>query len=498
MRYREARAGNSTEAPLEGPKRGGRDESRYDTRIDGRRARALAAATVSTGVGFLSNVVSPLGAVRDFAILSAGGILATFVAFAVFVPALKVEIDEFLETRFDRDRAKRPFGTGAGATNRVLSRLVAIPQRMPVVVVLVALVLAAGGAYGATGIDTEFNQADFLPEDAPDWAKSLRDRWRPVRTRSARTSPTSVRTSRERGEGSQTQILIREDVTDPDALVAMDEAGSAVDEDGTVVVGSDGEAAIEGPPTLIRELASENETVAAALEERDTNGDGLPDEDVAGLYDVLFDVDADRASDVLYRTDTGAYESARLLVTVQGDAPAQTVADDSRDVAAAVENAGPVTAVATGGPVTTAVVQDALLETLVQAFAITLVVILVFLTGPLLVPPRGALTGRRNARSRPSSPPRGSSSVRWRCSTSRSTARRPSSRASPSVWASTTAFTSASGSSRSGTSGNRSRMPSPRRSRVPAARCWGARRRPRRALASSRWRSRRRSSGSGW
>jgi len=85
----------------------------------------------------------------------------------------------------------------------------------------------------------------------------------------------------------------------------MDEAGSAVDEDGTVVVGSDGEAAIEGPPTLIRELASENETVAAALEERDTNGDGLPDEDVAGLYDVLFDVDADRASDVLYRTDTG-------------------------------------------------------------------------------------------------------------------------------------------------------------------------------------------------
>ncbi|MFB1063791.1 RND family transporter [Natrinema sp. H-ect4] len=379
MRYREARAGE-----LDG------GTSRARNGAVGTRAGmtlgltgvvlALAAATVSTGVGFLSNVVSPLGAVRDFAILSAGGILATFVAFAVFVPALKVEIDEFLETRFDRDRAKRPFGTGAGATNRVLSRLVAIPQRMPVVVVLVALVLAAGGAYGATGIDTEFNQADFLPEDAPDWAKSLPGPLAPGTYTISEDVAYLGENFAERGEGSQTQILIREDVTDPDALVAMDEAGSAVDEDGTVVVGSDGEAAIEGPPTLIRELASENETVAAALEERDTNGDGLPDEDVAGLYDVLFDVDADRASDVLYRTDTGAYESARLLVTVQGDAPAQTVADDSRDVAAAVENAGPVTAVATGGPVTTAVVQDALLETLVQAFAITLVVILVFLT----------------------------------------------------------------------------------------------------------------------
>jgi len=161
---------------------------------------ALAAATVSTGVGFLSNVVSPLGAVRDFAILSAGGILATFVAFAVFVPALKVEIDEFLETRFDRDRAKRPFGTGQGlpigcsrdwlrSRNGCRSWWSSSHSSSP------------PAAYGATGIDTEFNQADFLPEDAPDWNKSLPDRWRPVRTRSARTSPTSVRTSRSAARG---------------------------------------------------------------------------------------------------------------------------------------------------------------------------------------------------------------------------------------------------------------------------------------------------------
>ncbi|QRV13647.1 MMPL family transporter [Haloterrigena salifodinae] len=341
---------------------------------------ALGAATVSTGVGFLSNVVSPLGAVRDFAVLSAGGILATFVAFAVFVPALKVEVDEFLESRFDRDRAKRPFGSGPSATGRALSRLVAIPQRLPLAVILAALLLAAGGAYGATGIDTEFNQADFLPEDAPGWAKSLPGPLAPdtytIRDDAAYLGDNFA----ERGEGSRTQILIRGPVTDPDALAAMDEADSAVGEDDTVVVGPDGEAAIEGPPSVVREVAAENESVAAAVAERDTDGDGLPDEDVAGVYDALFDADADRAGDVLYRTDEGAYESARLLVTVRGDAPAQTVADDSRDVAATVERAGPVTAIATGGPVTTAVVQDALLETLVQAFAITLVVILVFLT----------------------------------------------------------------------------------------------------------------------
>ncbi|ELY45156.1 efflux RND transporter permease subunit [Natronorubrum sulfidifaciens] len=385
MRYREARAGE-LEASSEAQARAASDGGS----IIGARAGmtlgltgvvlALAAATVSTGVGFLSNVVSPLPAIQDFAILSAGGILATFVAFAVLVPALKVTVDDFLETRFDRNRAKPPFGTGTSVVNRVLSKFVTVARRAPLGIVFVALILAVGGAYGATGIDTEFNQADFLPEDAPEWAKSLPGPLAPDTYTISDDAAYLGANFADRGEGSQTQILIRGDVTDPDALVAMDDAIRDVDGHGTIVVRPGGQAAIDGPPAVIRDLAAENETVAAALEERDTNDDGLPNEDVAGFYDVLFEVDPDRASEVLYRGDDGGYESARLLVNVQGDAAAQTVADDTRDVAAAISDSGVVTAIATGGPVTTAVVQDALLETLVQAFAVTLVVILVFLT----------------------------------------------------------------------------------------------------------------------
>ncbi|SER17849.1 efflux RND transporter permease subunit [Natrinema salaciae] len=389
MRYREARAGPDEEAGsvedeakrateyADGGSRGPRGGMRLG--LAG-VVLALGAATVSTAVGFLSNVVSPLPAIRDFAVLSAGGILATFVAFAVLVPALKVELDDLLERRFGRDRALPPFGTGAGLVNRGLSRMVGAVRRAPIAIVLVAFLLAVGGAYGATGIDTEFNQADFLPEDAPAWAKSLPGPLAPDTYTISDDAAYLGENFAERGEGSRTQVLIRENVTDPDALTAVDDASAAVDDDGTIVVRSNGEAAIEGPPSVIRELAAENETVAAALEARDTDGDGLPDEDVAGFYDVLFDVDPDRASDVLYRTDDGAYESARLLVSVQGDAAAQTVADDTRALAAEIDANGPVTAVATGGPVTTAVIQDALLETLVQAFAVTLVVIFGFLT----------------------------------------------------------------------------------------------------------------------
>ncbi|ADD04821.1 RND superfamily permease [Natrialba magadii ATCC 43099] len=341
---------------------------------------ALAATTFSTGVGFLSNVVSPLPAIQDFAILSAGGILATFVAFAVFIPALKVEVDDLLENRFSRDRRKQPFGRGTGPVNRGLSGVVELVQRAPVVIVLLALVLAIGGAYGATGIDTEFNEADFLPEDAPEWAKSLPGPLAPDTYTISAEAEYLGENFQEQGPDSQSQILIRDSPADPATLTAIENATSDIEENSTITVQADGTAAIDSPVSVIDDLAAENDTVAAELDERDTSGNDLPDEDVAGFYDVLYEADEEAVSSVLSRTDDGEYDSARLLASVRGDAAAQDIADDTRGVASVIESQSPSTAIATGGPVTTAVVQDALLETLVQAFAVTLVVILVFLT----------------------------------------------------------------------------------------------------------------------
>ncbi|OVE85328.1 efflux RND transporter permease subunit [Natronolimnobius baerhuensis] len=346
---------------------------------------ALAAATFSTGIGFLSNVVSPLPAIRDFALLSAGGIFATFVAFAILVPALKVELDDLLESRFGRDRTKQPFGLGTGPVNRALTGVVSLVQRGPVVVVLIALLLASGGVYGAAGIDTEFNQADFLPEDAPEWAKSLPGPIAPDTYTISDDAAYLGDNFQERGEGSQSQILIRGAITDPAALSAIESATddiAASDENTTISIRADGDPAVESPVTAIRTTAAENDSVATALEERDTTDNDLPDEDLEGLYDELYAADEDAASSVIYRTDDGEYDTMRLLLTVRGDAASQSIADDTRDVASMIETEsdGAVTAVAAGGPVTTAVVQDALLETLVQAFAVTLVVILVFLT----------------------------------------------------------------------------------------------------------------------
>ena len=400
MRYREARQGildtvDETETDGGGDPDGGVSRGVRAGMALGLSGviLALAAATFSTGIGFLSNVVSPLPAIRDFAILSAGGIFATLVAFGILVPALKVEVDRVLESRFGRDRRKRPFGVGVGPVGRTLSGIVSVVRRAPLAVVAVAFLLAVGGAYGATGIDTEFNEADFLPEDAPEWAKSMPGPLAAGTYTIADDAEYLGENFQERGEGSQSQVLIREGVTDPAVLVAIDETVGEIDSNGsvsgtsgdgdaveTIQIRADGEPAVETPLSVAEEIAAENETVADALDDRDTTGDGVPDEDLEGLYDLLYETDEETASAVLYRTDDGEYETARILVDVRGDAAAQDVADDTRAFAASIEAGAPVTAIAAGGPVTTAVVQDALLETLVQAFAVTLVVILVFLT----------------------------------------------------------------------------------------------------------------------
>jgi predicted RND superfamily exporter protein len=336
---------------------------------------ALATAAFSTAVGFLSNYASPLQSIQDFAILSGVGIVAIFFVFAALVPAVKLELERFF------DRHNPAVGVGSGRLNRVLAGTAALARRTPIVVIVIALVLASAGAYGATGIDTEFNQADFLPQDAPAWMESLPEPFAPSDYDVSENLNYLSDNFRQRGQESEGQILIRGNVTAPALLTAADDVTRNTNPTGTIVVGSDGRAAIESPASVLRSVAAQNETVADAIEMRDTDGDGLPDRDTAAVYDLLFDAAPDRASSVLYRAENGSYHSARLTVGVQGNASAQSVAGDVRDVASTIEANAPVRAIATGGPVITAVVQSALFETLVSGFAITLGVILALLVG---------------------------------------------------------------------------------------------------------------------
>jgi len=366
MRYREAKADLADES-------GGPSVPAAMGHGLGGVTVALAATTFTTAVGFLANLVSPIGSIREFAIAAAAGIVATFFVFTLLVPALKVEAERLLE-RFWFARDRSAFGR-AGAANRVLQVGTAAARRAPVAIVLVGLLVAGGGAYAATDIDTTVDQTDQLPEDPPDWKQRLGASEYTIRADAAALNEQFVQTS----DRSRAEILVEGPVTDPDTLERVAAGRAAAGEAGSAVTLADGSPAVDGPLALINRTAARNETVAAVVERNDGDGDGIPDRNLAAVYDAVYAADPAAAGQVIQRED-GEYRALRMTVSVEGGASTRTVTDEMRAVAAVVEGDSALTVTATGTPIVEEVVQRGLLTTLVEGFAITLAVIGAFLT----------------------------------------------------------------------------------------------------------------------
>ncbi|NIB99237.1 MMPL family transporter [Halobacterium sp. R2-5] len=366
MRYREAREADSDRGPREGMRVG----------LAG-VVVALVATSFTTAVGFLSNVVSPIGAIAEFGLVSAAGIVSAFVVFGALVPAAKIEADALLE-RFGFDRRKRAFGT-SGVAERVVGVGTTVARRAPVAIVVVALLVSAGGGYAATDIDTSVDQVDFLPRDSPAWMDSLPGPFAPgdyqIRENTVFLNDNFAQ-SRDR---TTVHVLVEGSVTDPGTLDRIEAGEAAVANTTSAVELADGSPDLDSPVTAIRATAAENETFATVVADADTDGDGIPDENLEQVYDALFAAAPDRAGAVLDRAD-GEYRAADVRVTVSASAPTSTITTEMRGVADTVRGDGALTVTATGPPIVDEVVQSALLRTLVESFLLTLGVILAFLT----------------------------------------------------------------------------------------------------------------------
>jgi predicted RND superfamily exporter protein len=386
MRYREARMEDANRSAREGMRVG----------LAGVTV-ALAATTFTTAVGFLSNTVSPITSIAEFGLVSAAGIVSAFVVFAGLLPTIKVEVDGLLE-RFGMNRRKSAFGTG-GVANKLVGVGTTAARRIPVVIVVGALLVSAGGGVAATEIDTSLNQVDFLPRDSPEWMDSLPEAFAPgdyeLRENVLFLNDNFVQ-SRDR---STAEILVEGDVTSDGTLERLADAEARIGESETAVTLANGEPSVQSPLALLNRTAAENETVAALVQRNDADGDGIPDDNLPAVYDAVYATAPQEAEGVFYRTD-GEYRALRLSVAIRGGSDTGTVTTEMRSVAAVIEDgsggadgsssaddsasggvaAGSLTATATGQPIISEIVQNGLLSTLVETFLITLGVILTFLT----------------------------------------------------------------------------------------------------------------------
>jgi len=367
MRYREAQAEDSDRAPRETMRVG----------LAGVTV-ALAATTFTTAVGFLSNTVSPISSIAEFGLVSAAGIVSAFVVFAGLLPAVKVELEALLE-RVGLDRRKRAFGTD-GVANRLVGVGTAGARRLPVAIVVVALLVSAGGGYAATDIDTSLNQVDFLPRDAPDWMDSLPEPFAPSEYTLYENVVFFNENFVQSRDQSRVEILVEGPVTDDRTLERLAAGEEEIADSETPVTLANGDPTVESPLSLVEDVAATNETVAAVVERNDADGNGVPDENLTAVYDAVYDAAPDRAGAVFYRQDA-EYRALRVSVAITGGSDTGVVTEEMRAVATTIEGDTDLRVTATGQPVVTEIVQTGLLQTLVETFLITLGVILTFLTG---------------------------------------------------------------------------------------------------------------------
>ena len=127
---------------------------------------ALALATVTTVIGFLTNVLSPVPALKDFGVLAAVGIVVSFGLMLTFVPAVRRLADRRAERRGTLPTASLQ-SHGDRLLPKVVEKLAVLAERAPISTIVIALLLGGAGYFGFTRLDTEFSFTDFVPEDSP-------------------------------------------------------------------------------------------------------------------------------------------------------------------------------------------------------------------------------------------------------------------------------------------------------------------------------------------
>ncbi|ELY66870.1 efflux RND transporter permease subunit [Natrinema versiforme] len=369
---------NATREQREADGTGGTVRGSMTTALAGVGA-ALVWVTATTVIGFLSNLVSPIGPIREFGIVSSVGIVAALIVFGALIPAAKIEIDELLEAR-GVDRHKRAFGTGGGRFSDVLTIGSSAARRIPLVVLLIVALLTAGGAYGATQVDTSFQEEDFLAESPPAWTQNLPGGMAPGEYH-AKDDLEYVNEHFQR-QDRQAQLLVEGDVDDDDFLERINETRNDTAESDIAYTLATGEPDVQDPLSTMERVAGQNESFNESFTAADTNDDGVPDENVSALYDQLFEIDAEAASQVLHRTDDGEYRSARLVVAINGDATNAETTSEMRAIATDIEDGsdGRWTATATGDPIVSYIVEQDLLDTVLESLVITLVAVFLFLS----------------------------------------------------------------------------------------------------------------------
>jgi hypothetical protein len=127
---------------------------------------ALVLATLTTAVGFLTNITNDIPAIVEFGVLAAIGIFVSFLLMLTFVPAVR----EVLDRRAEKNDRLDTDGMGAGDSRfipRLIGSFAILPKKFAVATVIVFIIGTGFAAFAMTGLSTQFSFLDFVPTTSP-------------------------------------------------------------------------------------------------------------------------------------------------------------------------------------------------------------------------------------------------------------------------------------------------------------------------------------------
>ncbi len=279
---------------------------------------ALLLTTVTTAIGFLSNMFSSIQVMKNFGILAAVGITSSFVIMVGFLPATINEIEKRRKNRAGHPPTGAQGNTKKSKVQDLLSRIGDAPYRHPVFVLLLISGLTLSAAYGAAHVDTTFSMQDFLPENQPqkENIQHIRENF-------------NISTS-------YAYVLIEGDVATPSCLQALDQTATNMQDDELLLSG-DG---LSSPLTVLREYGTApagspmyNATVADRFAASDTDGDLVPDRNISNLFDLYYETAETRdAMAAVVTRNTGQEYTAAVIKVKENEKLIEANVDRAADM----------------------------------------------------------------------------------------------------------------------------------------------------------------------
>ena len=352
---------------------------------------ALALATVTTAIGFLTNLLSPVPALADFGVLAAIGIAVSFVLTLTFFPAARTLLDRrterggrlswgllrvlILARRVDRRmEARRSLPTAGmkASSDRLLPRMIAgtsvLAEKVPAYVALVALVLGGMGVWGLNQLEVRFSFTDFLPGDAPG-VRALE----------------ILQEEFGGGLGETTRVLIEgDDLSSPEVHNALVSAGMGLAETENVVVFETPfgkRPSVTSPISVLGVLSRggpqgpPDQAVASAAQAARLGPDlrAVSDSDVTAVWDAMVAAAPGQARRVLHRNESG-YDALLFEIGTQaGENGALQLREDLLEAFSQVSDLG-MSVIATSTEIITNLIIVELAGSQTRSLLFTLVV----------------------------------------------------------------------------------------------------------------------------